>query len=144
PYLVLVLAEFGVIGLLMASVFGVPVHGRFTTLLAISLPFLLTMIGWGLAISTRAQTRDASMQMSIATVLPTTFLSGYIFPLDSMPRPFRYLARLIPTTWMIDAARGVILRGAGWAELWPNAAALSVMAVVWLVFTAAIFRKRVG
>jgi ABC-2 type transport system permease protein len=144
PYLGLVLVEFSVIGGLMATAFGVPVHGSFPTLLAIALPFFLAMIGWGLAISTRAQTRDASMQMSIATVLPSIFLSGYVFPLDSMPRAFWYLAQLLPTTWMIDASRGVILRGAGWAELWPSAVVLSVMAGVSLAASAVLFRKRLG
>jgi ABC-2 type transport system permease protein len=144
PYLGLVLAEFCGIGLLMTTVFQVPVHGRFTTLLAISLPFFLTMIGVGLAISTRAQTRDAAMQMSIATILPSVFLSGYVFPLDSMPWVFRYAAQLVPTTWMIDVSRGVILRGAGWAELRPCALVLWLMAVVSLTASAALFQKRVG
>src|SRR5207302_6663413 len=115
PYLGLTLAEFCAIALLMRTLFGVPIHGDFLTLLALALPFFLTMLGWGLWISTRAQTRDASMQMSMGTVMPSIFLSGYVFPLDSMPRGFWYFAQLLPTTWMIDAARGVILRGAGWA-----------------------------
>jgi ABC-2 type transport system permease protein len=61
-----------------------------------------------------------------------------------MPGPFWYLSQLLPTTWMIDVSRGVILRGAGWAELWPSAAVLWVMAVVSLVASAVLFQKRVG
>ena len=76
------------------------------------MPFLLTMLGLGLWISTRVQTRDAAMQMAMGTVIPSIFLSGYIFPIDSMPSPFWVLSQLIPTTWMVDASRGVILRGA--------------------------------
>jgi ABC-2 type transport system permease protein len=144
PYLVLTLAEFCAIALLMRTAFAVPVHGDFFTLLALAVPFFLTMLGWGLWISTRAQTRDASMQMSFATVIPSIFLSGYVFPLDSMPAGFYLLSQLIPTTWMIDASRGVILRGAGWAELWPNAAVLWVMAAAALVVSSVMFRKRVG
>lgn len=144
PYLGLVLLEFAGIGFLMNTAFAVPVHGRFTTLMAIALAFFLAMIGWGLAVSTKAETRDASMQMSIATVLPSVFLSGYVFPLDSMPAGFRLLSQALPTTWMIDAARGVILRGAGWAELWPHTAVLAGMAVISLAVSAALFRKRLG
>jgi ABC-2 type transport system permease protein len=51
---------------------------------------------------------------------------------------------VIPTTWMIDAARGVILRGAGWAELWPHAAMLGGMAATSLTVSAVLFRKRLG
>jgi ABC-2 type transport system permease protein len=102
------------------------------------------MLGLGLLISTRAQTRDASLQLSVGTVLPSIFLSGYIFPLDSMPWGFRYLSQMIPTTWMIDVSRGVILRGAGWSDLWTHALVLWGMAVVALVTSATLFRKRVG
>jgi ABC-2 type transport system permease protein len=143
PYLGLTILEFCVVALLMNTLFRVPIRGNFLTLLIVALPFLLTMLGVGLWISTRAQTRDASMQMSIGTVIPSIFLSGYIFPLDSMPVFFWYFAKVVPTTWMIDASRGVILRGAGWAELWPNAVALTVMAILALVTSSLTFQKRV-
>ena len=57
-----------------------PIHGSFVTLLTLTLPFVLTMLGVGLLISTRASTRDAAMQMAMGTILPTVFLSGYVFP----------------------------------------------------------------
>ena len=77
-------------------------------------------------------------------MLPSVFLSGYVFPIDSMPRPFRYLSQAMPTTWMIDVSRGVVLRGAGWAELGTHAAALWVMAAISLVASSVLFRKRLG
>ena len=93
-------------------------------------------------ISTRANTRDAAMQMTMGTLLPSIFLSGYVFPLESMPRLFWYLSQIIPTTWLIDAARGVILRGAGWAELWPHAVVLWCMAISMLVLSTLRFHKQ--
>ena len=143
PYLVLTTAEFCGVAFLMNQVFAVPIRGNFLTLLCIALPFFLTMLGAGLWISTKAQTRDASLQMSIGTVIPSMFLSGYVFPLDSMPAFFWYFAKLVPTTWMIDASRGVILRGAGWVELWPNALILTGMAIFALVFSSLTFRKQI-
>jgi ABC-2 type transport system permease protein len=144
PYLVLSLVEFSTIALLMRTMFGVPIHGDFTVLLTLALPFFLTMIGWGLWISTRVQTRDAALQLSMGTMMPAIFLSGYVFPLDSMPLGFWYIAQLMPTTWMIDASRGVILRGAGFAELWPHGLVMLGMAVVAIVTSSITFRKRVG
>jgi ABC-2 type transport system permease protein len=144
PYVALTVVEFCFIALLMRVIFQVPVHGSFLTLLAIALPFLLAMLALGLLISTRASTRDAAMQMTMGTVLPSVFLSGYVFPIDSMPLPFQYIAQAIPTTWLIDASRGVILRGAGWAELWPNAVVLWGMAVGMVVVSAVKFRKRLA
>ena len=82
--------------------------------------------------------------MAMGTILPSIFLSGYVFPLDSMPRFFRWIAHVIPTTWLIDAARGVILRGAGWRELWQHAAVLWGMAIATLTVASLRLRKRLA
>jgi ABC-2 type transport system permease protein len=126
----------------MWSVFQVPIHGSFLVLLGIAFPFILGMLGLGLWISTRAATRDASMQLAMGTVIPSIFLSGYVFPIQSMPQVFQYVAHVIPTTWMIDAARGVILRGAGWAELRQHALVLWGMAAALLGVSMLRFHKR--
>jgi ABC-2 type transport system permease protein len=142
PYLSLTLAEFCGIVALMVIVFRVPIHGAFFTLLAIALPFTIAMIGLGLWISTKTETTDAAGQLVIGTVMPSIFLSGYVFPIDSMPWIFQKVAVLVPTTWLIDASRGVILRGAGWRELWPHAAILWGMALGVLTISVIRFRKR--
>jgi ABC-2 type transport system permease protein len=143
PYLGVALLEFCGIATLMRVVFQVPIHGSPFTLLALALPFVLAMLGFGLWVSTKASSREAAGQMSMATVLPAVFLSGYVFPLDSMPRFFYWIAQLLPTTWLIDGARGVILRGAGWAELKEHAVVLWGMALGVLVLSVLRFRKRV-
>lgn len=142
PYVVFTILEFCVIALLMRIVFDVPVHGSFVMLLAFTIPFFLANIGAGLVISTKAATREAATQLAIGTLLPSIFLSGYVFPLDSMPGLWRFVANCIHTTWMIDASRGIILRGAGWPELWRHFVVLSGMAVGALVFGAVLVKKR--
>lgn len=144
PYLVLTFVELCSIAFLMWSVFQVPINGPFTTLLAITFPFVLAMLGVGLWVSTRVETRDAAGQVSMGTIIPSIFLSGYVFPLDSMPRFFWYIAQLIPTTWLIDASRGVILRGASWKELWPHFLVLSAMALFVLVLSIMRFHKKLS
>jgi ABC-2 type transport system permease protein len=143
---VLTCLEFCIVAVLMRTIFGVPIHGYFLTLLALALPFVLGMLGLGLWISTRASTRDAAMQMTMGTVLPSVFLSGYVFPLDSMPLFFQYVANLIPARWLIDASRGVILRGAGWAELWVHSLWLwgLALALIGLGLAVTRFRKRLA
>lgn len=142
PYLVLSLAEFCTIVVLMIVIFRVPVAGNFLTLLFLALPFVFAMLGMGLWISTRSATREAASQMAMGTMMPSIFLSGYVFPLDSMPDFFWYVAQIFPTTWLIDGARGVILRGAGLAELWPHAAILWAMGIVVFSLAAFKFEKR--
>jgi ABC-2 type transport system permease protein len=142
PYLALTFLEFGGIATFMRIVFHVPIHGSFFTLMLIALPFALSCLALGLWISTRASTRDAASQMVIGTVMPCIFLSGYIFPVDSMPWIFRQAATALPTTWQLDAARGVILRGAGWAELWTHFLVLWAVALVLLTLSTLKFQKR--
>lgn len=142
PYLVLTFIEFCGILLLMSVVFRVPISGSVMTLLALTLPFVFCFLGMGLYISTKVSTREAAGQMAMGTMMPSIFLSGYVFPLDSMPWPFWYLAQVFPTTWLIDAARGVILRGAGWAELWPHAVVLWSMGLTLFAASMLTFRKR--
>lgn len=144
PYLGLTFVEFIGIAVLMRAVFQVPIHGYFVTLLALALPFILAMLGLGLLISTRASTREAAQQIAMGTVLPSIFLSGYVFPIDSMPSIFYWIAQIIPTTWLIDAARGVIIRGAGWQELWPHALILWAMAIGVILVSMLRFHKQLG
>src|SRR5262245_31070176 len=142
PYLALTCLEFVLIVLLMVTVYAVPLRGQPILLAFLALPFLVAMLGLGLLVSTKASSQDSAMHVVQGTIIPSVFLSGYIFPLASLPWAFRYLAQLLPTTWLIDASRGVILRGAGWPDLWVHAAVLWLMAVVVLVIGVVRFRRQ--
>jgi len=142
PYIVLTIFEFCFIAFLMWIVFQVPIHGVFATLVLISIPFFLANLGIGLWISTKAATREAACQMALGTFLPSIFLSGYVFPIDSMPWLLKPLAYCFHTTWMIDASRSVVLRGGGWRELWQHAVVLWIMAIGALIFGATQVKKR--
>src|SRR5262249_25898025 len=142
PYLVLTLVEFCTILFFMNTVFQVPIRGYVFTLLALTLPFVFCMLGIGLWISTRVSTREAAGQAAMGTMMPSIFLSGYVFPLDSMPTFFWYVAQVFPTTWLIDAARGVILRGAGWHQLWIHSTVLWSMGIAMFALSMFKFRKR--
>ncbi|MBI3267753.1 MAG: ABC transporter permease [Planctomycetes bacterium] len=140
------LAFFEMLGILslMVLLFRVPVHGSFVTLLVLSLPYIFCLLALGLWISTRARTQTAAMQMTFGTIIPSIFLSGYVFPRNTMPLGFRWLSCLVPATWMVDAARGVILRGAGWSSLWVNGLALLGLAAVLMSISVGRFRRTVG
>ncbi len=141
PYAGLAFAETLMILLLMVFLFGVPIQGHVVTLLAISLPYILCLLSLGLWISTRAKTQAAAMQMTFGTIIPSIFLSGYIFPRNTMPLVFQWLSTVVPATWMVGAARGVILRGAGWASLWVNGVILLLLAAVLVAISVRRFRK---
>jgi ABC-2 type transport system permease protein len=75
------------------------------------------------------------------TMLPSIFLSGFMFPRETMPIQFYVISHFIPATYMMQVARGVILRGAGLAELWINGVVLFAMGVVLLLLAAKKFSK---
>lgn len=145
PYGVLGFCELCVILLIMRVVFQVPIHGSWILLLAMSLPFLLTVLGLGLVISTRAQSQAEAFQLSMGTVLPSVFLSGYIFMTDTMPAFFRVVSKVIPATYFIQILRGIILRGAGFKDLWVQALVLTLMGTAAILLAAWQFvRKQSG
>lgn len=127
PYGVLAFLELCGILTIMRVVFRVPVHGNIFILLAMSLPFLLTVLGLGLFISTKARTQAEAFQLAMGTVLPSVFLSGYIFLVNNMPVAFQWISRFIPATYYIRILRGIILRGAGFEDLWWNSLILTAM-----------------
>jgi ABC-2 type transport system permease protein len=141
PYGVLAFGELCLILTLMRTVFQVPIHGSTILLLIMALPFLLTVLGIGLLISTKARTQAEAFQLAMGTVLPSVFLSGYIFLIDTMPLFFRIVSRIIPATYFIRILRGIILRGAGFADLWPNALVLTLMGSAAILLAARQFVK---
>ena len=142
PYGVLAFCELCVILTIMRVFFLVPIHGNVFLLLAMSLPFLLTTLGLGLVISTKARTQAEAFQLSMGTVLPSVFLSGYIFLIDTMPPFFRGVSRFVPATYYIAILRGIILRGAGFRDLWMNALVLTMMGCAAILLAARQFVRQ--
>jgi ABC-2 type transport system permease protein len=128
----------------MRWAFGVPIRGSILLLMLLITPFILTMLGLGLLVSTRAQTYQEATQMAFGTMMPSIFLSGYIFPIDTMPIQFQIISSIIPTTYLIQIFRGVILRGAELQDLWKQGLILSAMSIVMIVIAALRFRKKAG
>src|SRR5208337_1238208 len=112
PYGVLAFLELCAIVFVMRVVFQVPIHGNVFVLLLMSLPFLMTVLGIGLLISTKARTQAEAFQLAMGTVLPSVFLSGYIFLIENMPGVFQVISRIIPATYYIRILRGTILLAA--------------------------------
>lgn len=144
PYAVVAYAELCLLLFFMRWAFGVPIRGSITLLLLLVAPFILTMLGFGLLVSTKAQTYQEATQMAFGTMMPSIFLSGYIFPIDTMPQTFQFVSSIIPTTYLIQIFRGVILRGAELQDLWKQALILSGMSVLMIVVAAGRFRKKSG
>lgn len=144
PYAVVAYAELSIMLFFMRWVFQIPINGSLLLLLVLVIPFLITMLGLGLLISTRARSQQEAIQAAFGTMLPSIFLSGYIFPIDTMPAFFRGISAILPTTYLIEIFRGIILRGAGLTALWRQTLILSVMGLFLITISALRFRKKNG
>ncbi|MBI4446398.1 MAG: ABC transporter permease [Acidobacteria bacterium] len=144
PYCVIAFLETCGVLVVMRWIFDVPIQGNLLLLLAVAVLFLLTALGIGLLISTRAQNQVQAMQMAYFVILPSILLSGFVFPRESMPAVMQWVGYLIPASYFIEVMRGIVLRGAGWLELWENIAALALMGFLFLTVSALRFRKTLG
>jgi len=142
PYGLLGFVELCAILIIMRLVFLVPINGNTLLLLALSIPFLVTVLGMGLLISTKARTQAEAFQMSVGTLLPSVFLSGYIFLIENMPPVFQVLSHIVPATYYIRILRGVILRGSDLSQLWIEGLVLSVMGCATVGLAALQFVRR--
>lgn len=142
PYAVLGFVEtLGVLAI-MRWAFDVPIAGSVVLLLVVAWIFLVCALGLGLLISNVSDNQAQAIQLAFLVILPSILLSGYVFPRETIPPALAWTSYLIPVTYFIEVLRGVILRGAGVAELWPQAAALLVFGAALIGLSASRFRKR--
>ena len=141
PYLVLAMAEMAVVVFLGKVVFNVQPAGNLWTLFICSFPFLFGTLALGLIISTFAKTQAQALQYSQLTLLPSILLSGYIGPRDTMPGILYVISSCLPATYFINICRGIIVRGASFADIWPSFAALVIIAALLVTISARRFKK---
>jgi ABC-2 type transport system permease protein len=147
------LVPYGLIGLvdvlLVVAVavlwFEVPLRGSFTLLFAMSLLYLLCTLALGLFISTISETQQQAMMTATFFFLtPMIYLSGFIFPIENMPRVIQPFTYLIPLRYFLVIVRGIFLKGIGLNLLWPQAAALAAWGTVVLFLAVMRSRKRIA
>ena len=141
PYLIIGLGEMVMILSAMRFVFAVPISGSLAFLFVMALVYLFAVLSMGLFISTRAQTQAQAQQMAQFFLLPSIFLSGYIFPVAGLPFVLKWIGRFLPATHMVEVMRGVVLRDAGPIELWPNVLALLAISIAMVTLSVRRFRK---
>lgn len=141
PYLGLGVAAVLLVYLVARLNFGVPFRGSHLLFAFAGLMFLVAALSQGLLISVVTRQQQLAMQLSmIMGLLPSILLSGFIFPIESMPPFFQYLTSVLPPKWFMMAARGIFLKGATAVELAKPLAALALMDL--LLVTAATKRFR--
>jgi ABC-2 type transport system permease protein len=143
PYLVL--SQVGALGIVMAAMvfFDLPMEGSWLALSAVTAIFLVGALGTGLVVSTIAETQQVAFQAAaLVAMLPTLILSGFIFPLASMPIALQYISAIVPARYFLVALRGIVLKGLDLGHLWMPIGALVLYAVVMLGLAAFRLARR--
>jgi ABC-2 type transport system permease protein len=115
-------------------IFHVPFAGSFWLLSLASLLFILTTLGAGLFISTISRTQQQANMATFLLFQPFMMLSGFTFPIRSMPAAVQWFTYFNPMRYFLEVVRGIFLKGSGFDTLWPNLAALAVfgVAILWM------------
>lgn len=142
PYFIISsISSFGIV-LASMALFGLPVRGSWWLLGAGTSLFLLGALGLGLLLSSIAETQQVAFEAAVfASFLPTLILSGFIFPIESMPAFLRFVTYLVPARYFLVVLRGVVLKGVGWTILWRDLVALALFAAALLLLSAVRLRR---
>lgn len=135
----------GVIGLALTIsriVFSLPIEGSLLLYLALASLYVFVAIGLGMMLATFAKSQQQVVLSAFFINLPLIILSGAIAPIESMPVVFQYLSLLNPLRHFVEIARDLLLKGAGFGILWPNAVALALIATLLLTVSLTRFRKQ--
>ena len=145
PYIVLGFVSVLLVLIAARAVFDVPIRGSLALLLAECGLYILTALALGIVISTQAPTQRTAMLFALAgLMMPTMLLSGFIFPLDSLPGWLRTISYLVPARWFLLVVRGVMIKGAGLGTLWHETLVLIGMTLFFLVVGSRKLAIRLG
>lgn len=144
PYIFVGLVQASVSMLMGVLVFDLPIRGNPVELFLYTLLFIVASLSLGILISNFARTQMQAMQLSFFVFLPSTLLSGFMFPREAMPEIFFQIGRLLPLTFYLQIMRGIVLKGVGFAALWPQVGALILFTSIVLTVSVLKFRKKIA
>lgn len=143
PYLLLSVINVLTIVILAIFVFKVPFEGSMLLFFAEALLFIMAALALGVLISSVAGSQQTAMMASLAgLLLPTVLLSGFIFPLESMPVLLQWISHVIPAKWFLTIVRGIMLKGAGLFTLWKETLMLIGMTAAFIAVSYKKFNVR--
>ncbi|HEX2251501.1 MAG TPA: ABC transporter permease [Gemmatimonadales bacterium] len=145
PYIVLGFLSVVLVLVAARTVFGVPLRGSLALLLLECGLYIITALALGIVISTRAPTQRTAMIFALAgLMMPTMLLSGFIFPLESLPGWLQVISHAVPARWFLQVVRGIMIKGASLATLWEETLVLVGMTVLFLAVGSRKLAIRLG
>jgi len=121
--------------------FGVPFFGSIVILYAVALLFIAANLTVGITVSSLAQNQLQAMQLTFFYFLPSILLSGFMFPFRGMPQWAQAIGSAVPATYFMRLVRGILLKGNGWVDLWPDVWPMMVITVVFMSVALKFYRR---
>jgi ABC-2 type transport system permease protein len=144
PYIAVSLIAVVIVVLFSHFVMGVPIKGNLGLLFLGGLLYLTCALGFGIFSSAVANTVNTANILAVfISLLPSILLSGFIFPIESMPRAVQLVTYIVPARYFISILRGIFLKGVGLLTLWPEFMFLLIFGTVLLLISASLFKKRI-
>ncbi|HVN93779.1 MAG TPA: ABC transporter permease [Terracidiphilus sp.] len=142
PYIGIGLLQASIILAAARYVFFVPFFGNILAVYLSALLFIAANLTVGITFSSLARNQLQAVQLAIFYFLPNIVLSGFMFPFKGMPGWAQAIGNLLPLTYFNRLARGILLKGDGWADSWPNVWPMMVFTVVVMTIAVATYRRR--
>jgi len=144
PFVVLSFIQMIFVAVIGVAWFHIPIKGSLLLLVGGTTVFIFSVLGIGLFISTITHNQQQAMLATTLFNMPAIMLSGYMFPIENMPRIFQYLTYVNPLRYFLVIIRGIFLKGNGFDILWPQMAALLGLGLAIITLSSLRFRKRLG
>jgi ABC-2 type transport system permease protein len=141
PYVFIGLIQSSIILLAAHTLFGVPFEGSIIWAYSAVLLFIIVNLSIGITISSIAQNMLQALQLTFFYFLPSILLSGFMFPFLGMPKWAQHIGELLPLTYFNRLIRGVVLKGNGFAELWPNMWPLMLISIVTMTLAVRFYKR---
>jgi ABC-2 type transport system permease protein len=143
PYFILSFINVILIILLGYVVFKVPVQGNISLLFGVSMLYIMMALSIGIMISTLTSSQQSAMFISmLALMLPTMLLSGFIFPIENMPKVLQWLSYIMPARWYVTAIKHIMLKGTGFIYIWKEIVILAGLTVIFISISVRKFKVR--
>jgi ABC-2 type transport system permease protein len=143
PYLFLSLFNAAMILIIGYFLFGVDIKGSIILLFLTTLLFLSASTGIGILVSVIADSQQVAFSIAtFATLLPSVILSGFIFPIQSMPWPVQVLTNITPAKFFIEILRAIVLRGVGVSSFWDQALYLFLFTSAIIILANIIYKRK--
>lgn len=142
PYFLISLVNLATILMLSRFLLGIPMAGSLAWFLLLSVIYIIVALSLGLLISTCVSTQLAAMLLSLLLIVPTIYLSGMVFQIDSMPEIAQRVSTIVPARWFIDGARRLMIQGVEAHYIMKDIVILAVQAVLLIVVSFSLFKTR--